>query len=82
MDDIEHLAKNFEEFKEERRQYSRETNKILLELSKRIEHLDETNRRIDRIDKQIEDIYARIWKIALIITTVSTGAGVVLEKIF
>lgn len=82
MDDIEHLAKNFEEFKEERRQYSRETNKILLELSKRIEHLDETNRRIDRIDKQIEDIYARIWKIALIITTVASSAGIVLEKIF
>ena len=82
MTDIEHLAKSFEDFKEERNRRNDTTDKLLQELVRRVEILATEQRRLDRIDKQIEDIYARLWKIAIVCSTIAASAGFAINKIF
>ncbi len=82
MTDIEHLAKLFEDFKEERNRRNDTTDKLLQELVRRVEILATEQRRLDRIDKQIEDIYARLWKIVIVCSTIAASAGVAINKIF
>lgn len=82
MTDIEHLAKLFEDFKEERNRRNDTTDKLLQELVRRVEILATEQRRLDRIDKQIEEIYARLWKIVIVCSTIAASAGVAINKIF
>lgn len=82
MTDIEHLAKLFEDFKEERNRRNDTTDKLLQELVRRVEILATEQRRLDRIDKQIEDLYARLWKIVIVCSTIAASAGVAINKIF
>lgn len=76
------LRADFDRYCEETRNYRKEQSDQMLRVLLRIEHLDETERHLSRLDKQIEDLYARLWKIALIVTAVASSVGIAAEKLF
>ena len=80
--ELDHLAGAFEDFKIESREYRKETQAILINLIKKVEHIDATRREIDGIREQISDIYSRLWKVAALCSTIAGLIGLASGKLF